>query len=223
MIEIKNVTKVYENSNQKVLENLSFRVERGGFLFLTGASGSGKSTVINLIIKESEPTTGQIWVNSHCITGMDKHKIPEYRRTIGVVFQDFRLIHDLNIYQNIEIAQIVTGSRGRDRARRITAILSLLRIADKYRAYPKELSGGEQAKACLARAMINQPSILLADEPTGNLDRDSAEEIMQILQMLHRNKTTVIVATHDKAWIEKMGQPCIVLTDKTSAGRAWNE
>ncbi len=203
MIEFRNITKIYQDTGQTVLENISFQLERGGFLFLTGKSGSGKSTIIKLILKEIEPTTGEIWVNGNCLSKMSKKEIPYYRQNIGVVFQDFRLLPDRSVYQNVALAQIIVGIPRHKIERKVSAILSMMGMADKFRAYPSELSGGEQQKVALARAIVNQPSLLLADEPTGNLDDESANEIMQLLYMLHQNQTTVLVATHQRHFMKE--------------------
>lgn len=211
MIRFENVTKVYEESKEGAVKNLSFQIERGSFLFLTGKSGAGKSTVIKLLLKEIEPSSGRIWVNGNNISDMKRRNVPKYRQGMGVVFQDFCLFQDRNVFQNVAVAQSIVGRPKKGTQRQVSSILSLLGLAEKFRALPKELSGGEQQKVCLARAVVNQPAILLADEPTGNLDPENSREVMKLLDILHKRGTTVVVVTHDLQLAEEMGHPVLSL------------
>ena len=196
MIELKEVTKEY-SKGVAALNGINLKIEQGEFVFIVGDSGSGKSTLIRLIMKELDPTSGTIIVNGNNLNRMKHKKIAMYRRNLGVVFQDFRLLKDRNIYENIAFAQRVTETPTRVIKKKVPAALSLVGLAQKYKAYPKELSGGEQQRVAIARAIVNEPAILLADEPTGNLDSGSTKEIMGILKDLHKEGRTVIIITHD--------------------------
>ena len=198
MIELKDVTKEY-SKGISALNGINLKIEQGEFVFIVGDSGSGKSTLIKLIMKELEPTSGTIVVNGHNLGRMRHRKVPMYRRNIGVVFQDFRLLKDRNIYENIAFAQRVTETSARVIKKKVPAALSLVGLAQNYKAFPKELSGGEQQRVAIARALVSEAPIILADEPTGNLDVDTAGEIIEILKKLakERNKC-VIVVTHSK-------------------------
>ena len=196
MIELKEVTKEY-SKGIAALNGINLRIEQGEFVFVVGDSGSGKSTLIRLLMKEIEPTSGTIIVNGQNLNRMKHRQIPQYRRGIGVVFQDFRLLKDRNIYENIAFAQRVTEKSTRVIKKKVPAALSLVGLAQKYKAFPKELSGGEQQRVAIARAVVNEPAILLADEPTGNLDSASSKEILAILKKMHKIGRTVILITHD--------------------------
>ena len=196
MIELKDVTKEY-SKGISALNGINLKIEQGEFVFIVGDSGSGKSTLIKLIMKELEPTSGTIIVNGHNLGRMRHRKVPMYRRNIGVVFQDFRLLKDRNIYENIAFAQRVTETSARVIKKKVPAALSLVGLAQKYKAFPKELSGGEQQRVAIARAIVNEPAILLADEPTGNLDSVSEREIMEIFTDFNKQGKTIIVVTHE--------------------------
>ena len=196
MIELREVTKEY-SKGVAALNGINLKIEQGEFVFIVGDSGSGKSTLIKLIMKELEPTSGTIIVNGNNLSRMKHRKVAMYRRNIGVVFQDFRLLKDRNIYENIAFAQRVTETPTRIIKKKVPAALSLVGLAQKYKAFPKELSGGEQQRVAIARAIAQAPPIILADEPTGNLDSASSKEIMGILKDLHREGRTVILITHD--------------------------
>ena len=178
MIVLEDVSKSY-STGAPAIKNINLKIEEGEFVFIVGNSGSGKSTLIKLLLKELEPTSGKIFVNGKYLNTIKRRKIAEHRRGIGVVFQDFRLLKDRNVYENIAFAQRVTETPLKVIKRRVPAMLSLVGLAEKYRSYPKELSGGEQQRVALARALVNNPSILLADEPTGNLDPKNSWEIMK--------------------------------------------
>ena len=196
MIELKDVTKEY-SKGIAALNGISLTIEQGEFVFIVGDSGSGKSTLIRLLMKELDPTSGTITVMGEDLGKMKHKHIPKYRRRIGVVFQDFRLLKDRNVYENIAFALRVTEAPTRIIKQKVPAALSLVGLAQKYKSFPKELSGGEQQRVAIARAIINEPSILLADEPTGALDSKTSVEVMQILKDLHKLGMTIVVVTHE--------------------------
>ena len=198
MIELRDVTKEYSKGNA-ALNGVSVKIEQGEFVFIVGDSGSGKSTLIRLIMKELEPTEGTIIVNGQNLKRMKHRNIAKYRRGIGVVFQDFRLLKDRNIYENIAFALRVTETPTRVIKRKVPAALSLVGLAQKYKAFPKELSGGEQQRVAIARAIVNEPAILLADEPTGNLDSKMGAEVMELLHKLNKEDgRTIVMVTHNE-------------------------
>ena len=210
MIELKNVTKEYTKGNA-ALNGVSVKIERGEFVFIVGDSGSGKSTLIRLIMKELDPTNGTIIVNGQNLNRMKHRNIAKYRRGLGVVFQDFRLLKDRNIYENIAFALRVTETPTRVIKRKVPAALSLVGLAQKYKSYPKELSGGEQQRVAIARAIVNEPAILLADEPTGNLDPTNSWEIMSLLKEANERGTTVLVVTHNQEIVNEMNERVITM------------
>ncbi len=187
-----------------MFSSFSERIEKGEFILLTGRSGSGKTTLLRFLLKEDEPDSGEIYVNGQLLSDIKRSDIPSYRRQIGVVFQDFRLFEEYTVYGNLEMTLLLTGGRRREAEQRVTAVLRMLGIDRLYKRYPKELSGGEKQKVCLARALINNPSIVLADEPTGNLDPEASVEIMRLMELIHRKGVTVLMATHDLAAIEEL-------------------
>lgn len=197
MIVLENVVKSYPNG-VGAINGISLHIERGEFVFVVGDSGSGKSTLIKLLLKELEPTEGTIRVNGVNLSRMKRRSIPMYRRKIGCVFQDFRLLKDRNVYENVAFAQRVVVTPTKEIKKNVPAMLSLVGLAEKYKSYPKQLSGGEQQRVALARALVNSPDILLADEPTGNLDPKTSREIMKLLEEINARGTTVLVVTHDK-------------------------
>lgn len=203
MIKMENVTKVYENGAVG-LRDFNLQINRGDFVFVVGSSGSGKSTFIRLLLKEVEPTDGKIIVNGTDITTLKRRQIPYLRRKIGVVFQDFRLLPSKTVYENVAFAMQVVETNPKIIRRNVPQILAMVGLAKKINAYPNQLSGGEQQRVALARAIINRPPILLADEPTGNLDPDTAWEIMDLIQEINRNGTTVVISTHAKDIVDKM-------------------
>ena len=210
MIELKEVTKEY-SKGIAALNGINLRIEQGEFVFVVGDSGSGKSTLIRLLMKEIEPTSGTIIVNGQNLNRMKHRQIPQYRRGIGVVIQDFRLLKDRYIYENIAFAQRVTEKSTRVIKKKVPAALSLVGLAQKYKAFPKELSGGEQQRVAIARAVVNEPAILLADEPTGNLDPTNSWEIMKLLEEANERGTTVLVVTHNQEIVNEMKKRVITM------------
>ena len=210
MIELKDVTKEY-SKGISALNGINLKIEQGEFVFIVGDSGSGKSTLIKLIMKELEPTSGTIIVNGHNLGRMRHRKVPMYRRNIGVVFQDFRLLKDRNIYENIAFAQRVIGASPREIKKNVARVLSLVGLSEKYRSNPSELSGGEQQRVALARALVNKPQYILADEPTGNLDPENSWEIMKLLEKVNEQGTTVIVVTHNMEIVKAMNKRVITM------------
>ena len=203
MIEFRNVKKKYDTGIDAV-KNANFRIDKGEFCFLVGASGSGKSTLIKLILKEEEPTSGNIIINGKDTTFLKQSRISYLRRSMGVVFQDFRLLPDKTVYDNVAYAMYIVRATPRHIRRQVPMVLSLVGLSGKAKMYPNELSGGEQQRVALARALVNNPSMLIADEPTGNLDPDTAWEIMNLLEDINLRGTTVVVATHAKNIVDRM-------------------
>ena len=228
MIELENVSKSY-STGAPAIKGISLKIENGEFVFIVGNSGSGKSTLIKLLMKELEPTSGKIYVNGRFLNNMRRRKIADHRRDIGVVFQDFRLLRDRNVYENIAFAQRVVETPIRVIRRRVPAMLALVGLSEKYRSYPKELSGGEQQRVALARALVNNPSILLADEPTGNLDPTNSWEIMKLLEEINKRGTTVVVVTHNREIVDAMNKRVItmhkgvVLSDEKKGGYLYED
>lgn len=210
MIKLEHVSKSY-SAGIPALNDVNLQIEDGEFVFIVGDSGSGKSTMIKLLLKELEPTSGTITVNGRQLGRIRRKQIPKFRRGIGVVFQDFRLLKDRSVYENVAFAQKVIGEPNSRIRKRVPQMLSLVGLAAKYRSYPKQLSGGEQQRVAIARALINQPSILLADEPTGNLDNNNAWEIMKLLEEINNKGTTVIVVTHNMEIVKVMKKRVITV------------
>ena len=203
MIEFKNVSKTYSTGTEAV-HNANFKIEKGDFCFLVGQSGSGKSTLIKLILKEEEPTEGNIIINGKDTTFLKPKRIPYLRRSMGVVFQDFRLLQDKTVYENVAFAMNIVKATPRHIRRQVPMVLSLVGLSGKAKMYPDELSGGEQQRVALARALVNNPSMIIADEPTGNLDPETAWEIMNLLNEINMRGTTLVIATHAKDIVDKM-------------------
>ena len=210
MIEINSLTKTYDKSS-RALKGVDISIEDGEFVFITGRSGSGKSTLLRILLKEVEPTSGRVVVNDMDLGAMPRRYVPRYRRTLGVVFQDFRLLKDRTVYENIAFAQRVIGVPGRTIKEAVPRMLKLVGLSSKYKAFPHQLSGGEQQRVAIARALINQPAVLLADEPTGNLDPQNAMEIMKLLEEINRRGTTVIVVTHSRELVNTMKKRVITM------------
>ena len=210
MITMENVSKAYVEGIPAI-KNISLHIDRGEFVFIVGDSGSGKSTLIKLLLKELEPTSGKITVNGQNLGRLKRKQIPRYRRKIGVVFQDFRLLKDRNVYENIAFAQRVIMTPTRKIRREVPKMLSLIGLAEKYKSFPKELSGGEQQRVALARALVNHPALLLADEPTGNLDPKNSWEIMKLLESINEKGTIVLVVTHNREIVDEMKKRVITM------------
>ena len=210
MIKLEHVSKSY-TAGIPALNDESLDIEEGEFVFIVGDSGSGKSTLIKLLLKELEPTEGTITVNNKKLNKIKGRQIPKFRRNIGVVFQDFRLLKDRNIYDNVAFAQKVIGESNRSIKKNVPSMLSMVGLAAKYRSYPRQLSGGELQRVAIARALINEPKILLADEPTGNLDNHNAWEIMKLLEEINSRGTTVVVVTHNLEIVKAMNKRVITM------------
>ena len=210
MITLENVSKSYAKG-QPALNDVSLHIDKGEFVFIVGNSGSGKSTLIKLLLKELEPTSGTIIVNDQNLGKMKRRKVPKYRRGVGVVFQDFRLLKDRNVYENEAFAQRVIERPNRVIKKRVPEILTLVGLAEKYKSFPRELSGGEQQRVALARALVNRPNILLADEPTGNLDPKNSLEIMKLLEEINERGTTVLVVTHNREIVNSFRKRVITM------------
>ena len=210
MIKLEHVSKSY-SAGIPALNDVSLNIEEGEFVFVVGDSGSGKSTLIKLLLKELEPTEGTITINGRKLNKIRRRQIPTFRRNIGVVFQDFRLLKDRNIYDNVAFAQKVIGESNRSIKKNVPKLLSMVGLAAKYRSYPRQLSGGEQQRVAIARALINKPKILLADEPTGNLDANNAWEIMKLMEEINEQGTTVVVVTHNLEIVKAMNKRVITM------------
>ena len=211
MIELRNVTKEYSKGNS-ALNGVSVKIERGEFVFIVGDSGSGKSTLIRLIMKELNPTEGTIIVNGQNLNRMKHRNIAKYRRGLGVVFQDFRLLRDRNIYENIAFALEVVGMPRKQIRKRVMEVLDLVDLKEKARSYPDELSGGQQQRVTIGRAIANKPMVLIADEPTGNLDPEKSLEIITLLEKINKKlDTTIMMVTHDKVLVDRFKKRTIML------------
>lgn len=210
VIIFEQVSKSYQKG-LPAINNISLQIKKGEFVFIVGSSGSGKSTLIKLMLKEIEPTSGKIYVNYKDLSRLKGNKIAKYRRSIGVVFQNFRLLKDRDVYENVAFAQRVIEVPTRIMRRQVPAMLAVMGLGDKYKSYPSQLSGGEQQRVALARALVNNPVILLADEPTGNLDPKNSWEIMQLLDDINKRGTTVVVVTHNSEIVNKMQKRVITM------------
>ena len=210
MITLKDVSKSY-TEGAPALSDINIQIDEGEFVFVVGDSGSGKSTLIKLLLKELEPTSGTIVINDKILSQIPRRQIPRFRRNVGCVFQDFRLLKDRNVYENVAFAQRVISAPNRAIKEKVPKILSLVGLAAKYKSKPNQLSGGEQQRVAIARALINEPKILLADEPTGNLDSNNPWEIMKLLDEINKRGTTVLVVSHNMEIVEAMKKRVITL------------
>lgn len=210
LIFLDKVTKSY-SSGAPALNGISLHIKKGEFVFIVGDSGSGKSTLIKLLLRELTATGGHVYVMGHDLARLRHRQIPKYRRNLGVVFQDFRLLKDRNVYDNVAFAQRIIEKSAKEIRRNVPAVLSTVGLAGKYKSKPKQLSGGEQQRVALARALVNKPSILLADEPTGNLDPKNSWEIMQLLEEINENGTTVLVVTHNRDIVNAMHKRVVTM------------
>ena len=212
MIEFQNVTKTYDNGTEAI-RGIDLKIEDGEFVFLVGPSGSGKSTIINLLTAELTPTSGSIHINGFELEGIKKKQIPYLRRTVGVTFQDFRLIEKKTVYQNVAFAMRVIGAPEREIRKRVPYVLDLVGLGEKSKSYPDELSGGEQQRVAVARALINNPAMIVADEPTGNLDPGKSLEIMLLLEQINALGTTVLVVTHEADMVDRFHRRVIAINE----------
>ena len=212
MITLEHVSKTYA-AGVPALNDVSLEIEDGEFVFVVGSSGSGKSTLIKLLMKELDCTSGQLIVSGERLEKMKHRRVARYRRKLGVVFQDFRLLKDRNVYENVAFAQRVIGRPTKVIRKRVPEVLQEVGLAEKYKSFPDELSGGEQQRVALARALVNRPDILLADEPTGNLDPKTSEEIMKLLEQINEKGTTVVVVTHNKEIVNAMKKRVLTMHD----------
>jgi len=210
MIQLKKVTKIYDN-NVIALSNIDITIEKGEFVFLVGPSGAGKSTFVKMLLKETDATTGTVIMDGTDITTLRRKNVPYVRRKIGVVFQDFRLIDTLNVYENVAFALRVTEASAKDIKKKVPYVLNLVGLSKKHMAFPNEISGGEKQRVSLARAIVNNPTLLIADEPTGNLDPETALGIMDILNDINKAGTTIIMATHAKNIVDSMKKRVIAI------------
>lgn len=212
MIKLINVSKEYPNGVE-ALSNINLEIKKGEFVFLVGASGAGKSTIIKLLLKEEEPTSGSLYLRDMDISKIRGRRIPNIRRNIGVVFQDFRLLHNKTVYENIAFAMEIVGTHPKEIRRRVPMVLSMVNLSRKASHFPDQLSGGEHQRVAIARAIVNNPPVLIADEPTGNLDPDTAWEIMKVLSDINTGGTTILMATHAKDIVNMMKKRVIVIED----------
>ncbi len=212
MIELKNVTKLYDNGTL-ALDNIDLKIENGEFVFLVGSSGAGKTTVTKLLMREENVTSGNVYLYGEDITKISQKEVPFLRRKMGVVFQDFRLLEDRTVFENVEFAMRIVGASRREIRRRVPVVLNMVGLNYKAKMLPKELSGGEQQRVALARALVNNPSILIADEPTGNLNPQVAMEIMEIFESINKMGTTIIMATHAKDIVDAMKKRVVEIQD----------
>lgn len=210
IITLENVSKSY-STGAPALNGVTLHIERGEFVFIVGDSGSGKSTLIKLLLKELTPTAGNIRVMEYDLNRIRHRKIPKFRRNLGIVFQDFRLLKDRNVYENVAFAQRIIEVPIKEMKRNVPSVLAMVGLAGKYKAKPKQLSGGEQQRVALARALVNSPSILLADEPTGNLDPKNSWEIMKLLEEINEAGTTVLVVTHNREIVNAMQKRVVTM------------
>ena len=211
MVEMRNVRKIYDSSNTVALDGVDFSVEDGAFVFLVGSSGSGKSTLIKLITGEIRPTSGKVIVNDYDMSKIRRGKLPKMRRTLGVIFQDFRLIENMTVYDNVAFAMRVVGARNRDIRKRVPYVLDLVGLEGRERRLPNELSGGEQQRVAIARALVNNPRMIVADEPTGNLDPVRSLELMLLFEKINEMGTTVLVVTHEKELVNAFSKRVVAI------------
>lgn len=211
MIEFKDVTKIYDSNGTKALDNVNLKIEDGEFVFVVGSSGAGKSTFLKLIMHEEKPTEGEVIVNDYSSATLKKRNVPYYRRTMGIVFQDFRIIPKMSVYDNVAFAMRVIGAKEKEIRSRVPYILQLVGLSQKARSMPNELSGGEQQRVSLARALVNNPQLIIADEPTGNVDPEMSHEIVDLLTKINNAGTTVVMVTHEHELVRSFQRRVIVI------------
>lgn len=213
MIKFNNVSKIYDSNGVHALDNVSLNIEKGEFVFIVGSSGAGKSTFLKLIMREEMPSSGSIIINDMHLEKLPRRKVPYLRRTMGIVFQDFRLISKMTVYENVAFAMRCVGKRNDSIKKRVPYILELVGLADKANDHPSELSGGEQQRVSLARALVNNPALIIADEPTGNIDPEMSYEIIELLSEINKRGTTVLVVTHEHELVKSFGKRVITIDD----------
>jgi cell division transport system ATP-binding protein len=213
VIEYINVSKQYESNKAIALTNINLRIKKGEFVFIVGSSGAGKSSLIKLLLKEEDPTSGKLILNGEDITHVKGRRIPYVRRSIGVVFQDFRLLENKTVFENVAFAMEIVGATKKQIERQVPQVIEMVGLKGKEKDYPDELSGGEQQRVSIARAIVNKPAVLIADEPTGNLDPDTAWEIMKVIKEINSRGTTVVMATHAKDIVNFMKRRVVALED----------
>ncbi|MBQ3337060.1 MAG: cell division ATP-binding protein FtsE [Selenomonadaceae bacterium] len=211
MIHLKDVTKIYKDNNVLALDKVSLDIERGEFVFIVGTSGSGKSTLMKLLMHEEVATSGSIVVNGKDVTKLKSKEVPYLRRSLGVIFQDYRLLEDKTVYENVAFAMQVIEAPRRIMQRSVNTVLDIVGLRDKFKSFPSQLSGGEQQRVAIARAIVNDPRIVIADEPTGNLDPETSWDIMDIFQRINAAGTTIVMATHDKTIVDQMQRRVIAI------------
>jgi len=212
MIHMSNVSKIYENG-AVALDGVNVDIEKGEFVFIVGASGAGKSTFIKMLFREELPTSGVLTVNGHDVVNMSHKEVPYLRRGLGVIFQDYRLLPDKTVFENVAFAMQVIEAPRRLMQRSVNAVLDVVGLRDKYNCFPAQLSGGEQQRVAIARAIVNDPAIVIADEPTGNLDPDTSWDIMDIFKRINKAGTTIVMATHDRTIVDTMKRRVIAIED----------
>ena len=213
MIHLKNVTKIYEQNNVVALDNISLDIDAGEFVFIVGASGSGKSTLMKLLMHEEIANSGEIIVNGKNVVKIKPKEVPYLRRSLGVIFQDYRLLADKTVYENVAFAMQVIEAPRRLMKRTVATVLDIVGLGDKFKHFPDQLSGGEQQRVAIARAIVNDPRIVIADEPTGNLDPKTSWDIMDIFKRINATGTTIVMATHDKNIVDRMKKRVVALVD----------
>ncbi|MBQ6006063.1 MAG: cell division ATP-binding protein FtsE [Selenomonadaceae bacterium] len=211
MIHLKDVTKIYTDNKVLALDKVSLDIERGEFVFIVGTSGSGKSTLMKLLMHEEVATSGSIIVNGKDVTKLKPKEVPYLRRSLGVIFQDYRLLEDKTVYENVAFAMQVIEAPRRIMQRSVNTVLDIVGLRDKFKSFPAQLSGGEQQRVAIARAIVNDPRIVIADEPTGNLDPETSWDIMDIFQRINAAGTTIVMATHDKTIVDQMQRRVIAI------------
>ena len=213
MIHLKDVSKIYEDTGTVALDHVSIDILKGEFVFIVGASGAGKSTFIRMLLREVLPTSGVLEVNGRDVAKMDESDVPYLRRGLGMIFQDYRLLPDKTVYENVAFAMEVIEAPRRIIQRSVNSVLDIVGLRDKYKAFPSQLSGGEQQRVAIARAIVNDPAIVIADEPTGNLDPETSWDIMDIFFRINAAGTTIVMATHDKTIVDTMRRRVIAIED----------
>jgi len=213
MIHLKDVTKIYEQNKVKALDNISLDIDDGEFVFIVGASGSGKSTLMKLLMREELVTSGEIIVDGKNVVKLKQSEVPYLRRSLGVIFQDYRLLEDKTVYENVAFAMQVIEAPRRLMQRTVNTVLDIVGLGDKYKHFPDQLSGGEQQRVAIARAIVNDPKIVIADEPTGNLDPETSWDIMDIFKRINATGTTIVMATHDKVIVDRMKKRVVALVE----------